>query len=145
MAYLEYEKLCEKGLLSTVRLILEEVKKEGLKEPHHFYITFATTHPGVIMPPYLKEEYPEEITIVLQYQCWYLKVYNHLLSVSLSFNDQDETITVPYSSLINFSDPSENFSLEFTPELFMPSTPSPDDDNGKEKANVISLDRFRKK
>jgi hypothetical protein len=143
MAYLEYEKLCEKGLLSTVRLILEEVKKEGLKEPHHFYITFATTHPGVIMPPYLKEEYPEEITIVLQYQFWDLKVYDHLFSVSLSFNDQDETITVPYSSIINFSDPSENFSLEFTPETSNNAPSSISEKSEKEK--IISLDRFRKK
>tara|TARA_Y100000588_G_C14096064_1_gene856647 strand:+ start:506 stop:1045 length:540 start_codon:yes stop_codon:yes gene_type:complete len=143
MAYLEYEKLIQKGLLTTVELILEDVQKKGLKDPHHFYITFATTHPGVIIPAYLREEYPEEMTIVLQYQFWDLKVYDHLFSVSLSFNDQDETLTIPYSSLINFSDPSENFSLEFSPELTLPKNESPDAEAEQEK--IISLDRFRKK
>lgn len=142
--YLEYEKLCEKGLLHTVQLIMEQVQKQGLKEPHHFYITFATTHPTVQMPPYLVDEYPEEMTIVLQHQFFNLKVYDHLFSVDLSFNEQEENIVIPFSSLISFSDPSENFVLEFTPELKTPSDPKGETAESQ-KEKVISLDHFRKK
>ena len=142
--YLEYEKLCEKGLLHTVRLILEQVQKQGLKEPHHFYITFATTHPNVQMPPYLMDEYPEEMTIVLQHQFSNLKVYDHLFSVDLSFNDQEESVVIPFSSLISFSDPSENFVLEFTPEL-KSETHNKAGEEQSQKEKVVSLDRFRKK
>lgn len=141
--YLEYEQLCQKGLLTTVRLALEQVEKQGLKEPHHFYVTFATNHPGVIIPEYLKKEYPEEITIVLQYQFWDLKVYENLFHVSLSFEDQDETLTIPFSSLINFSDPSENFSLEFTPEHM--ASPPPGGSDSKKEEKIVSIDQFRKK
>ena len=39
----------------------------------HFYITFRTDHPGVVIPQRLRAQYPQEMTIVLQHQFWDLK------------------------------------------------------------------------
>ena len=151
MTYLDYELLVERGLLYVVREALKQVAKDGLKGAHHFYITLKTDFPGVVLPPYLAEEYPEEMTIVLQYQFWELKVTESYFSVVLSFNDQDENIKIPFNSILNFSDPSVNFSLEFTPrveckkkEAVQDSSTDKNTDVSAE-SKVISLDRFRKK
>jgi hypothetical protein len=158
MEYLDYERLFEQSLLTTVKEVLLHVKKDGLREPHHFYITFLTQYPGVELPGYLGEEYPKEITIVLQYQFWDLDVQKDHFSVVLSFNDQDEKIRVPYKALISFSDPSQNFSLEFNPTLpkKVKSTgekksisSGPDDSQSDhtppDEDNIVSIDQFRKK
>lgn len=148
MAYLDYEQHVENALLGVVKLALEDVLKDGLREPNHFYISFLTNYPGVIVPEYLKEEYPEEITIVIQYQFWDLKVTQNNFSIVLSFNENEEKIVVPYKSIVNFSDPSQNFSLDFNPAL--PDSHGPEGgraptENQENKDNVVSLEQFRKK
>ena len=65
------------------------------------------------MPPFLRERYPEEITIVLQHQFWDLKVGDDSFSVSLSFDNQIAQLTVPYAALTAFVDPSVKFGLRF--------------------------------
>jgi hypothetical protein len=152
--YLDYEKIVEESLLEAAKKILNEVSEKGLLDPHHLYLTFLTQYPGVILPVYLKDEYPEDITIVLQYQFWDLKIEKDFFSVVLSFNDQDELVKVPFKALINITDPSVNFSLDFDPVLL--TEPSPDasslsspaekkESSKKTIDNVISIDRFRKK
>ncbi len=48
--------------------------ENGLPGEHHFYITFRTDLPGVVIPPRLRAQYPQEMTIVLQHQFWDLRV-----------------------------------------------------------------------
>ena len=62
-------------------------RRTGCPAEHHFYITFRTDHPGVVMPPRLRAQYPQEMTIVLQHQFWDLKMDDEagLISVGLSF------------------------------------------------------------
>ena len=141
--YLDYEKLVEAGLRSTVRHVLEQVAKEGLKDPHHFYITFATTHPDVVLPADVKKEHPDEITIVIQHMFEDLTIDAKKFSVSLTFDMEEAMVTVPFDSLINFSDPSQNFSLEFEPIIPASPTTAQKVDN---KSKVISFnDAFKKK
>lgn len=141
MAYLDYEALIEKELLNVTKRVLEQVQAEGIKDPHAIYITFSTTYPGVIMPAYLREEYASEMTIILQYQFWDLRVHDHDFSLVLSFNEQEEELTIPFASLMNASDPSCNFGLDFTPSP--PKSTVQKKEDGKD--NVVSMDRFRKK
>lgn len=155
MDYLNYEKMMDRAMLSVAREALEQVSKHGLKSNHHFFITFATQHPGVQVPDYLKEQYPEEITIVVQHQYENLLVARDAFSIDLYFEDQEETVKVPFSALIAFEDPSVNWGLEFNPVTdFSKVTgdvppPSAVDDTPQlepeEKGTVISLDSFRKK
>ena len=53
---------------------LTHAAANGLPGEHHFYVTFRTDHPGVVMPPRLRAQYPQEMTIVLQHQFWDLKM-----------------------------------------------------------------------
>ncbi len=106
-----YHKLVERALQGVLRNILEEVGEVGLKGNQHFYITFRTDFPGVEVPSYLRERYPEEMTIVLQYQFWSLEVDDEAFSVTLSFNDVLERLFVPMDAVTAFVDPAVKFML----------------------------------
>ena len=60
--------MVEGALRSVVRDAVQEVVDNGLPGDHHFYITFLTDYPGVNIPDYLRDRYPGEMTIVLQFQ-----------------------------------------------------------------------------
>ncbi|PCI00561.1 MAG: hypothetical protein COB76_03295 [Alphaproteobacteria bacterium] len=151
--------MVEKALRSVARTAIEEVMEDGLLGDHHFYITFLTEHEGVQIPEYLRERYPHEMTIVLQYQFYDLSVDDEFLRVTLSFNNIPEKLVVPMPSITIFADPSVNFALQFQPldedsgdnDTPPPATDGKPDDDTKapakeqEKGEVISLDQFRKK
>lgn len=95
--------MSEAALRTVVRDVLRRLAGDGLP-PHHFYITFRTTHPGVEMPDYLRERYPDDMTIVLQHQYWDLQVEEDGFVVTLSFNDQLQRIRVPHNAIKVFAD-----------------------------------------
>lgn len=148
-----YDKMVEKALRGVVRQALDEVVKDGLIEDHHFYITFLTEHVGVTLPPYLRERYPGEMTIVLQHQFYDLEVDENQFSVMLSFNNVPERLTIPLAAITIFADPSVNFALQFQPlsddgedEIHFEAEDLDDEaPDNKKKGEVISLDSFRKK
>lgn len=156
---LRYDKMVEQALRGVVRQSLEEVIEHGLPGEHHFYITFLTDYEGVQIPDYLRERYPGEMTIVLQYQFSDLYVDDHLMRVTLSFNNVPEKLVVPLAAISIFADPSVNFALQFQPmsdqidETDILDELDDDDPDGdgsgggkKEKSGeVVSLDKFRKK
>lgn len=159
---LRYDRMVESALRGVVRQALEEVMRNGLQNEHYFYITFLTEFPGVQIPDYLRERYPGEMTIVLQYQFTDLKVDNEKMEVTLSFNYMPEKLVVPLASISIFADPSVNFALQFQPlsesleedDLLLQELPDDDDPNGSgngkkvkddKKGEVVSLDQFRKK
>lgn len=158
---LRYDRMVERALRSVVRDSLREVAARGLPGSHHFYITFRTGHPDVIMPDWLRASYPEDITIVLQYQFWGLEAEDDHFSVTLSFNGRNERLTVPYESVTAFADPSVKFGLQFeaakaeaeptVPRTGVPApSPGPETPAAAEAeqggpTKVVTLDAFRKK
>lgn len=111
---IEYGTLVEEALRGVVRDVLARLARGEIGAPHHYYITFRTGAPGVVMPDYLKARYPNEVTIVLQHQYWDLAVEEDGFSVTLSFNDVLERLTVPFRAIRIFADPSVEFGLQFT-------------------------------
>jgi hypothetical protein len=161
----DYEQLVQDSLRSVVRESLMQVARSGLPGNHHFYISFRTDYPGVDLPDYLLEQYPEEITIVLQYEFWDLEVEENSFFVTLCFNDIHERLTVPLQAIVSFVDPSVKFGLQFSPTIHEKAVPqklpvkqkpktkdktkanspalqSEESQNG---SNVVLLDAFRKK
>ena len=69
-----------------MREALRRVAEHGLLGSHHLYITFRTGYPGVDIPDYLRDLYPDELTIVLQHRFWGLEVREEDFSVTLSCN-----------------------------------------------------------
>lgn len=142
---LNYENLLRDASISVVKKILDQVSRNGFDSKQHLYITFSLKHPGVQVSDVLKEEFDDEITIVLQYEFWDLVVDDYGFSVSLAFDKANEHIYVPFAALINVNDPSEEFNLNFIPDFSdiktKPEVPKVEQENN----NVISLDAFRKK
>jgi hypothetical protein len=159
---LRYDRMVESALRGVVREALEEVIETGeggeLPGEHHFYITFRTDFPGVKIPPYLRDRYPGEMTIVLQWQFYDLMVDDEKMGITLSFNNKLEPLEIPLAAITIFADPSVNFALQFQPmndeaddfpdggDDDTPGGGGGDGDKGEKKTGeVVSLDKFRKK
>jgi hypothetical protein len=112
---LQYDRLVERALKNVVREALTFVSEHGLPGAHHLYVTFRTDHPDVTLSDELREKYPLEMTIVLQYQFWDLIIGDDQFEVTLSFNDRHQRLVVPFSAVNAFADPSVNFALQFQP------------------------------
>jgi uncharacterized protein len=129
---------------------------------HHFYLTFKTHAEGVDIPDFLKEHYPDEMTIIIQHQYWALKVKEEYFEVTLTFKKLPAPLHIPFSALTAFFDPGVQFGLQFrsegegkapapapvmvpvSPTLENPAEPAlPADKNPA--GEVVSLDSFRKK
>lgn len=108
-----YDKIIENSMRGVVKEILKKIEKSGLIGEHYFVISFSTNHKGVFIPKNLKEKFPEEMTIVIQYQFNYLLVKENEFVISLSFSGNFEELTIPYKSITSFADPSINFGLKF--------------------------------
>lgn len=171
---LRYDRMVESALRGVVREALTQVAEIGLPGDHHFYLTFMTNHRGVQIPEYLRQKYPQEMTIVLQHQFTNLEVCEDRFTVSLSFSSKTERLVIPLAAITTFADPSVNFALQFqsakdaaeeaeeedgevseTDEggsAEVASLPtkaaaakSPADPAPAEGAKVVALDAFRKK
>ena len=127
---IRYDILAQEALRGVMRKVLSEVARAGLPGNHHFFITFLTKFPGVRISSRLREKYPEQMTIVLQYQYWDLTVTDSGFSVGLSFSDIPEKLEIPYAAVRGFYDPSVNFELEFDVRM---------EDIGAKDAEVTSL------
>src|ERR1700735_1884512 len=111
--YIEYGRLIDEAMRQIVRKSLLLVGEHGLKGDHHFFITFQTKFPGVMISDRLLEKYPEEMTIIIPHQFWELETDERGFSVVLSFDNIHESLVIPFEALTSFADPSVKFGLQF--------------------------------
>ncbi|OYW43936.1 MAG: hypothetical protein B7Z33_13950 [Sphingomonadales bacterium 12-68-11] len=110
-----YDEIVQEALRAVVGRVLGSVERQGgtLPGSHHFYITFKTHAPGVIIPSSLRERFPDEMTIVLQNKFWDLTVDEDGFSVGLSFNQIPSKLAIPFAAITAFVDPAVDFGLQF--------------------------------
>jgi len=146
---IDYDELVNKSLRNVVYYALKIVEEQGLPGENHFYITFRTDFAGTIISKNLKIQYPETMTIVLQNRFDNLVVKHNSFSVDLSFGGILQTITVPFDAITYFADPYAKFGLSFEREEYIEDDASqkltPQEQVSNEKAEVISIDNFRRK
>ena len=168
-SWLRYDRMVEQALRSVLRRALTEAAQRGLPGDHHFYITFHTDRSGVGMADWLRQQYPQEMTIILQHQFWDLAVEEDRFAVTLSFGGRHERLTIPLGAVTAFADPSVKFGLQFeageedapkpaataalpaakpsaphaAPVKAAPSEAA--DGDAHKGADVVALDSFRKK
>jgi hypothetical protein len=168
---IRYDVLARDALRGVLRRVLTDAAEHGLPGEQHFYITFLSNAEGVKLSPRLLSQYPQEMTVILQHQFWDLIVTEERFEVGLSFGGIPERLVVPFSAIKSFFDPSVQFGLQFeTADLSAPdaesddasqtapaavsadAAPSPIPESGddeldkpREGAEVVRLDRFRKK
>ena len=135
-----------------MRTVLAQVSQgESLPGNHHFYISFSTTLPGVGISKRLKDQYPDEMTIVLQHRYWDLQVHDDRFEVSLTFNSIPERLIVPFVALKVFFDPSVPYGLQFDnagagPPALLPDRPGesvdlPQRRAGPKRAKPVAVPR----
>lgn len=152
------------AMRSLIKTVLIDVKEHGLPGEHHFFITFDTTHPDVQIADWLRERYPNEMTVVVQHWFDDLEVRDDGFSITLNFGDAPEPLNIPFDALRTFVDPSVEFGLRFESsdededETGLHSVDSDEDideapfeadaevaeDAPKQDAEIVSLDAFRK-
>ncbi len=156
---INYDKLIEKSLKHVVIEALKIAEEQGLPGEHHFYITFRTNHPRTNISDQLRQQYPEEMTIVLQHQFSNLMVMDDYFSVELSFGGIPQTLTIPFDAITYFADPHAKFGLSFnisdesfgkplTHQDIINEIEEPQEETQKVSngvAPVISIDAYRKK
>ncbi len=112
---IHYDLLVQKAMRGVIRDILARIRDEGLPGDHHFYIVFNTQAPGVQISPRLQQQYPDEMTIVMQHQYWGFEVKNSHFTVKLSFNGITEPLVIPYNAIKAFVDPSVPYGFQLSP------------------------------
>lgn len=173
--HIRYDLLAQAALRGVVRTVLIDAAKNGLPGEHHFKISFATAAPGVRLSERMRAQYPQNMTIILQHQFWDLAVHEDAFDVGLSFGGVPEKLTIPFEAVTAFFDPAVQFGLQFVPagaesasdseadvepaesagpvqkastsnKVESLTTPEAKPQRAPESgAEVVSLDRFRKK
>lgn len=138
---IDYGKLMHHAMRSLIRQVLSDVAAEGLPGEHHFFITFDTEHPDVRIAQWLRERYPQEMTIVIQHWFDDLEVGDDGFDITLNFGDNPEALHIPFDAIRTFVDPSVEFGLRFETQ---DDEEDDDPDDGGHDAEVVSLDSFRK-
>lgn len=110
---IRYDLLVQDALRKVVKGVLADTAKNGLPGEHHFFVTFDTRLPGVKLSPRMLKKYPESMNVVLQHVFWDLTVNDEFFEVGLSFGGVGEKLTVPFSAVTAFFDPSVEFGLKF--------------------------------
>jgi uncharacterized protein len=149
---LDYPGFLQDALRDMVRRVLAHVAENGLPGDHFFNITFSSDYPGVVIPAFLRDQYPEAIRIILQNQYWNLEVDETAFSVSLNFAAARHRLTVPFAALMEFQDPAANLGMAFEPGRVagqVPPEPEPDPEpepaEPARPASVIPFPRKRPK
>jgi hypothetical protein len=144
--HIGYAKLLQRAFRDVIRGAIEHAAAHGLLGEHHFYLAFATRHPGVKLSPSLLAQYPEEMRIVLQHRFDDLEVSRDGFSVTLSFGGKAERLEIPFAAIVRFDDPAAGATFELGSGVSdEPPAEEPRDDRPSEdpEGNVVRLDRFR--
>ena len=122
---MNYDRMTQLALRGVVRdAIRRVIREDGLPGAHHFYITFLTRYPGVDVDESLAKKYADEVTIVLEHQYWDLKAHDDCFEVTLKFGGVPKYLSVPYTAVTRFHDPSVGFALQFdVPEDMQDAAP----------------------
>ena len=157
MTQIDYKVLIENAMLGMVKDILKKISQSGLPDNHHFLITFFSKSKGVIIPDWMKEKYPDRMTIIIRNWFENLSVTEKKFDISLNFNNTVEHLTIPFSSLELFADPSVDFAISFNQVSSLSNSkteikPEKGEENADKKKNklnkktenVIDLKNFKK-
>ncbi|ABD45560.1 stringent starvation B family protein [Ehrlichia chaffeensis str. Heartland] len=153
---IDYQKLMHAAMCSVVKNALTVVAQSEHFYNVHIAISFLTHYKGVTLPEHVKNNYPQEITVILQHQFRSLQVFDNSASVVLSFRGKEETVVIPYQSIIKYIDVYQGFVLDFEQYTNSDIEEFDDcdhdiDDSNEDKSqkgnqdNIIFIDTFLKK
>jgi len=129
---IRYDLLVQDAMRGVMRQVLSDVAENGgLPGEHHFTISFRTGAPGVKISRRLAEQWPRELTIILQHQYSDLLVDETGFGVKLSFRSIPESLYIPFEAVTGFFDPSVEFGLRW--EIGADEGENDEDEDGDEE------------
>ncbi|WP_282602940.1 ClpXP protease specificity-enhancing factor SspB [Paracoccus sp. PARArs4] len=157
-AGIDYGGMMHRAMQGLIAEVLRKIADEGLPGDHHFFITFDTRDEGVEMADWLRQRYPEEMTIVIQHWFDNLVIEDDHFTITLNFGNQPEPLVIPFDALRTFVDPSVEFGLRFETqdddddeedeeegaEFELDAEDDGDDTPPSGGGEVVRLDRWRK-
>lgn len=138
---INYQKILNENMIQVFKDILKEIKDKGLSNGNHLYITFETIYENTIIPQWLIEKYPNDMTIVIQHEFYDIEIKEKYFNITLSFDDIKTNLKISYESIISFADPSSNFGLVLKS---VKSKKIIKKKNLDKKNNVINFSNFKK-
>ena len=141
---IEYQNILDKNMLNVLKDILINIRDKGLSNNNHLYVTFSTNHQNVELPHWLRQKYPEEMTIVIQYEYYNLEINNDNFSILLSFNDFKTKLVIDYNSIVSFADPSANFGLILQKNKIQKKVNKKLEKREPKKNNIINFSNYKK-
>jgi uncharacterized protein len=107
---------CGSEVLAQRRVMhdmLADTARHGLRGNHHFSITFLTAARGVEIPADQRIKYPENMSVILQYEFEHPVVRDDGFEVDLFFQGIRRRVAVPFDAVTSFIDPSSDLRLAF--------------------------------
>ena len=151
MDEINYPEIMKQAIQGVISAALDHAAQHGLPGKNHFVINFDTTHPNVNIPVWLREKYPDKMTIIIQHWFENLKVDSDGFRVTLNFGDKPQNLYVAFDSINSFLDPSVNFGLHFAETQIegqegdeAATSRPPEVVSNNSSSKVVSLDSFRK-
>ena len=141
---IEYQKILDKNMLNVFKDILKNIKDNGLSNNNHLYVTFLTNHKNVELPNWLKQKYPQEMTIIIQYEYYDLEINNNNFSITLSFGEIKTNLIINYNAIVSFADPSANFGLILQKNKIQKKVNKKLENNKSKKNNIIDFSNYKK-
>ena len=141
---IEYQKILHKNMLNVLKDILKNIRDNGLSNNNQLYITFLTNHKNVELPNWLKQKYPQDMTIIIQYEYYDLEINNNNFSITLSFGEIKTNLIINYNAIVSFADPSANFGLILQKNKIQKKENKKLDKNKSKKDNVINFSNYTK-
>ena len=89
---IDYGGMMHRAMQGLIADVLRDVAREGLPGEHHFFITFDTRDEKVEIADWLRERYPEEMTIVIQHWFDNLEITDEGFYITLNFGNSPEPL-----------------------------------------------------
>jgi len=141
---IDYQKILNQNMIRVLKDILNYISLNGYSDKNQLYITFSTKNNDTNIPMWLRKKYPEEMTIIIQYEYYDLKVEEDYFKITLSFNNIKTLLKINYNSVISFADPYSNFGLILKNKKIKTNLKNKKNEKKLNKDNVLDLSKYRK-
>ena len=141
---IDYQQILNQNMIRVLKDILNYISLNGYSDENQLYITFSTKNNDINIPMWLRKKYPEEMTIIIQYEYYDLKVEEDYFKITLSFNNIKTQLKINYNSVISFADPYSNFGLILKNKKIQTNLRNKTHEKKLDKNNVLDLSKYRK-
>ncbi len=110
--HFDFERLYETPSAPELAALFEATARHGVG-PHALYVEYCAWAPGVVLPPRIRDQHPEEIVIVFEREFTDLDARADAVHVTVSFDAVPARITIPLDAITAVWEPSIDFGVAY--------------------------------